>query len=221
MAYAVVLLSGGLDSTVSLAKSIDEGFDCIGLFFQYGQRHIVEYEAAKRIASHYSIPLQTISIPLPTSSSSPLVKASASLPERSLEEITTPGNLPPAYVPARNTLFLAHALAFAEVEKCDQVIVSVNAHDENFPDCSKRYIQAMKTLYEVATNYPVSLQAPLLKLTKPEIVSLGYKLHVPLHKTHSCYTPAEANKHCGTCDACKLRKLGFAEANIADNTPYA
>jgi len=219
---AVVLLSGGLDSATALAIAKDAGYDCYALSLSYGQRHAAELAAAKRVASaigvsgHLVLPMA-----LDLIGGSALTDSSINVPE---EE--SPG-IPVTYVPARNTIFLALALGWAEVLEADDLFIGVNALDySGYPDCRPEFIGAFEELANLATKRAVEGQrvqvhAPLIQLTKAEIIRRGIDLGVDYGDTVSCYQADEEGRACGLCDSCRLRKRGFAEAGIEDPTRYA
>lgn len=219
---AVVLLSGGLDSATALAIAKDAGYDCYALSLSYGQRHAAELAAAKRVASaigvsgHLVLPMA-----LDLIGGSALTDSSINVPE---EE--SPG-IPVTYVPARNTIFLALALGWAEVLEADDLFIGVNALDySGYPDCRPAFIGAFEELANLATKRAVEGQrvqvhAPLIQLTKAEIIRRGIDLGVDYGDTVSCYQADEEGRACGLCDSCRLRKRGFAEAGIEDPTRYA
>lgn len=221
---AVVLLSGGLDSTTALAVARSKGFECYALTVRYGQLHEVELEAARRVASRGGVTEhRVIDIDLAQLASSALTTTGVAVPkDRSLAEIGAPGDVPPTYVPARNTVLLALALAWAESLGARDLFVGVNVLDASgYPDCRPEFIRAFETLAQVATRSGgFTVHAPLIELTKAQIIELGGSLGVDYSITHSCYDPIDGGA-CGRCDACQLRKKGFAEAGIADPTRYA
>ncbi len=221
---AVVLLSGGLDSTTALAVARSKGFECYALTVRYGQLHEVELEAARRVASRGGVTEhRVIDIDLAQLASSALTTTGVAVPkDRSLAEIGAPGDVPPTYVPARNTVLLALALAWAESLGAHDLFVGVNVLDASgYPDCRPEFIKAFETLAQVATRSGgFTVHAPLIELTKAQIIELGGALGVDYSITHSCYDPIDGGA-CGRCDACLLRKKGFAEAGIADPTRYA
>ena len=224
MAKAVVLLSGGLDSTTALAVA-SQSFDCYALTVRYGQLHAVELEAAKRVAALASVKdHRVIDIDLAQLASSALTTPSVAVPkDRSLAEIGAPGDVPVTYVPARNTVLLALALAWAESLGAHDIFVGVNVLDASgYPDCRPEFIRAFEALAQVATRSGgFKLHAPLIELTKAQIIELGTKLGVDYGLTHSCYDPSPSGGACGRCDACLLRKKGFAEAGVPDPTRYS
>jgi 7-cyano-7-deazaguanine synthase len=224
MPAAVVLLSGGLDSTTALAVARSRGFDCYALTVRYGQLHDVELEAARQVAAKQGVKdHRVIDIDLAQLASSALTTKCVSVPkDRSLKEIGAPGDVPVTYVPARNTVLLALSLAWAESLGARDLFVGVNVLDASgYPDCRPEFIKAFEALAQVATRSGgFTVHAPLIELTKGEIIALGMSLGVDYAITHSCYDPVDG-KACGRCDACQLRKKGFAEARVPDPTRYA
>ncbi len=224
---AVLLLSGGLDSSVSAYMAKQEGFiNCYALSFRYGQQHQKEIQAAKRIAQTLSVNEHLffdLSLDL-FGGSSLLKKTNESIPKP--ESVEGIGNIiPSTYVPARNTIFLSIALSYAETKKADAIFIGVTASDySGYPDCRPEYIKAYQQLANLATKRsvegnPVTIKTPLLHLSKKEIVQKGNKLDVPFEKTWSCYNGEK--KACGHCDSCLLRLKGFKEAEIQDPLPYS
>lgn len=223
---AVVLLSGGLDSTTVLALAAREGFDLFALSFNYGQRHSVELERAAAIATHYKVKRHVIAqIDLRVFGGSALT-ADIAVPRNrgsdSSEEI------PITYVPARNTIFLSYALAFAEVSDARDIFIGVNALDySGYPDCRPEFIAAFEKVANLGTKAgvqspdPIRIRAPLIDMTKKEIILAGTAAGVDYSITTSCYDPAADGAACGMCDACVLRLRGFAEAGLQDPAPYA
>ncbi len=218
---AVVLVSGGLDSATTLAIAHRDGFACYALTFDYGQRHRVELDAARRVAQQLGAADHRI-VPLDLS----WIGGSA-LTDRSIAVPTSPGEgIPVTYVPARNTVFLAIALGWAEVLGARALYIGVNAVDySGYPDCRPEYIEAFQRLANVATRagvegQPVSLHAPLIQMTKAQIIQAGTGLGVDFSLTTSCYDPGPGGEACGRCDSCRLRRDGFAEAGVADPTRY-
>lgn len=221
---AVVLVSGGLDSATTLAIALRDGFIPVPLSFDYGQRHAVELEAAVRVCESLNIPApRIVHIDLAQIGGSALTDEIPVPKNRSDAEIES--GIPVTYVPARNTVFLSYALALAEVTGARDIFIGVNAMDySGYPDCRPEFIEAFERLADLATRAGVegahfSVHAPLLKLTKAEIISLGQSLGVDFGLTHSCYDPV-AGLACGECDSCLLRMRGFAEAGINDPTTY-
>jgi 7-cyano-7-deazaguanine synthase len=219
---AVLLLSGGLDSATSGAIARAEGFDLYALSVDYGQRHKFELDAATKVAKHLSVRRhETIRIDLARFGGSALTADLAVPKGRSADEMEH--GIPVTYVPARNTVFLSLALAYAEVVGAADIFLGVNAIDySGYPDCRPEYIEAFERLANLATKAGVegSLQfkihTPLIKLTKAEIIRRGVELGVDYGLTHSCYDPDADGKPCGACDACLLRQKGFAEAGVKD-----
>lgn len=218
---AVVLLSGGLDSATALAIARDAGYDCYALSLSYGQRHATELAAAKRVASaigvreHLVLPMALDMI-----GGSALTDHSISVPEKE-----SPG-IPVTYVPARNTIFLALALGWAEVLEADDLFIGVNALDySGYPDCRPVFIEAFEQVANLATRRAVQgqrvqIHAPLVQMTKAEIIRRGIALGVDYSITVSCYQADAEGRACGVCDSCRLRKRGFEEAGIGDPTRY-
>ncbi len=224
---AVVLLSGGLDSATTLAIAQAEGYVVHALTFRYGQRHAFELEAARRIASVRNVAShRMVDIDLHQFGGSALTSDDIAVPVgRSLEEMGT--GIPVTYVPARNTVFLSLALAFAEVLPADDIFLGVNALDySGYPDCRPEFIQAFETLANLATKAGVEgqrrfrIHVPLISLTKAEIIRRGGELQVDYSLTSTCYAPDESGRACGQCDACLLRSQGFKAADVADPTIY-
>ncbi|HUB33753.1 MAG TPA: 7-cyano-7-deazaguanine synthase QueC [Bryobacteraceae bacterium] len=219
---AVCLLSGGLDSSTCLAFARREGYACYALSFDYGQRHKRELEAAARMAAHFGAERHHVAkIGLDAFGGSALTADLAVPKARSAEEIG--GGIPITYVPARNTIFLSFALAWAEVLGSADIFIGVNALDySGYPDCRPEYIAAYERMANLATKAGVEgtsrlkIHAPLLELSKAQIVRLARDLGVPFGMTFSCYDPSPDGGACGQCDACLLRHKGFEEAGIAD-----
>lgn len=218
---AVVLLSGGLDSATSLAIAAKRGYRCHALSFNYGQRSTVEIEAARRQARNQEVvEHRVLNLPLGQFGGSALTDSSIDVPE-------SPGEgIPATYVPARNTIFLSSALAWAEVIGAGAIFIGVNALDySGYPDCRPEYIEAFQRLVDVATKAGVegrkiTLEAPLIHMSKAEIIRAGTELGVDYADTLSCYQADERGLACGQCDSCRLRREGFAAAGIADPTRY-
>ncbi len=225
---AVVLLSGGLDSTTVLAHAIAEGYAAHALTFRYGQRHQHEIVAARRVATALGASGHAIlDIDLRGFGGSALTDASIAVPkDRSADDLTH--GIPVTYVPARNTIFLSFALAYAEVLGASDIFIGVNALDySGYPDCRPEYVAAFQQMANLATRSgvdgtaPIRILTPLLDLTKREIVELGRSLGVDYSITLSCYDPSLDGEACGHCDACSLRLKGFAEAGAVDPALYA
>ena len=218
----VVLLSGGLDSATAAAWARDAGMRLVALSIDYGQRHRVELDAARAVARSLGVADHLVlAIDLAAFGGSALVDATAAVPKgRSDAEIG--GGIPATYVPARNTVFLSLALALAEVRGADAIVLGVNAIDySGYPDCRPEYLDAFGRLARLATKAgvegrPVEILAPLVSLSKAEIVRLGLALGVDLGLTTSCYDPAPDGRPCGDCDSCRLRAAGFAAAGTVD-----
>ncbi len=220
-AKAVVLLSGGLDSATLLAQARAQGFACYALSFDYGQRHVAELAAARRVATELGVQEhKIISLDLRQIGGSALTDSSIAVPE-------TPGTgIPVTYVPARNTLFLSLALGWAEVLGAQDIFIGVNAVDySGYPDCRPAFIAAFETLANLATRAgvegtPFRINAPLLNLSKADIIQLGLRLGVDYALTLSCYAADADGRACGRCDSCRLRAAGFAAAGVPDPTRY-
>ena len=224
---AVVLLSGGLDSATTLAIAGAEGYECHALSFDYGQRHVCELESAKKVAAVLgAVQHLTLRLDLRAIGGSALT-ADIDVPKgRSAEAMST--GIPVTYVPARNTIFLSHALAWAEVLGAQDVFIGVNALDySGYPDCRPEFTEAFEKLANLATQAGVEgksrfrVHTPLIELSKAQIVARAYELNVDLSLTWSCYVPEPDGRACGLCDSCLLRKKGFAEARLADPVPSA
>ena len=224
---AIVLLSGGLDSTTTLAIAHDEGYDTYAMSFRYGQRHTVELQCAENIARTLGAKKhRVVDIDLRIFGKSALTETDIEVPkDRSDTEM---GNgIPITYVPARNTIFLSYALAWAEVLATDTIFIGANAIDySGYPDCRPEYIDAYETMANLATQAGVEgktklrIRAPLIDKTKAEIIQIGTTLGVDYSLTLSCYDPDAEGRACGGCDSCLLRKRGFKEAGIPDPTLY-
>ena len=225
MPDAVVLLSGGLDSTTALAIARSQGFACHALTVRYGQLHAVEVEASRRVAAALGAAQhRVVELDLAPLAASALTRADVAIPkDRSLDEIGAPGDVPATYVPARNTVLLALALAWAETLGARDLFVGVNVLDASgYPDCRPEFVRAFEALANVATRAGgFRVHAPLIEMTKAEIIRAGLALGVDYGITHSCYDPSAEGGACGRCDACALRRKGFADAGIADPTRYA
>lgn len=221
---AVCLLSGGLDSCVTSYVAKNLGYKIYALSFTYGQRHSRELESAKKIAA--SIPVEKhiiFDINLSQFGGSTLLDSSKeSIPNHPIEEIGK--DIPPTYVPARNTIFLSIALAYAETIDAETIFIGVNATDySGYPDCRPEYIKAYQNMANLATKktvegHPIKIETPLISLSKADIIRRGVELEAPFHLTWSCYRGKD--KACGRCDSCILRLKGFKEAGIRDPIPY-
>ena len=223
---AVVLLSGGLDSTTTLAIARDEGYETYAMSFRYGQRHTVELQCAENVANALDVKQHTIvDIDLRTFGASALT-ADIDVP-KNRSDTEMGDSIPITYVPARNTIFLSYALAWAEVLAADTIFIGATAVDySGYPDCRPEYIEAYQTLANLATQAGVEgkiqlkIRAPLMHKTKAEIIQIGTELGVDYGLTLSCYDPDAQGSACGGCDSCIHRKKGFREAGIPDPTRY-
>jgi 7-cyano-7-deazaguanine synthase len=218
---AVVLLSGGLDSATCLAVALDKGCECYALSFDYGQRHRSELAAAARIAASLgAVEHKTIALDLNSIGGSALTDMDIPVPEHE-----TPG-IPITYVPARNTVFLALALGWAEVLCAEEIYIGVNAVDySGYPDCRPEFIAAFEVMANLATRVavegsPIRIITPLIDLSKQDIIRTGIRLGVDYAITTSCYQADAAGRACGRCESCRIRKSGFEEAGLADPTTY-
>jgi len=228
MPRAVLLLSGGLDSTTLLAQATHDGFDVHAMTFRYGQRHATEVAAARRVAAHYHVRDHVIvDIDLRTFGGSALTSERLAVPKDRDLRSGESGGIPITYVPARNTIFLSFALAWAEVLEAGDIYIGVNALDySGYPDCRPEYVAAYERMANLATRggvegtHPVHIRTPLIDLTKAQIIRLGVSLGVDYSSTQSCYDPDASGAACGHCDACQLRLKGFAEAGLPDPARY-
>ena len=219
---AVCLLSGGLDSSTCLALARRDGFTCYALSFDYGQRHRVELEAAARVAKSLGAAQHlVVPVDLRVFGASALTSDIAVPKGRAPDEMSH--EIPVTYVPARNTIFLSLALAWAEVLEASDIFIGVNALDySGYPDCRPAFIEAYEHMAHLATKAGVEgrtrikIHTPLIRLSKAEIVKLGRRLGLDFRLTHSCYDPGPAGRSCGQCDSCVLRRKGFKEAGIED-----
>ena len=225
MKRAVVLLSGGIDSTTTLAIARAEGYEVYVLSFEYGQRHQIETQAAQRVARSLGAKEHRIAkIDLRVFGGSALTDDVDVPKQRSETEIAD--GIPITYVPARNTIFLAYALAWAEVISANDIFIGVNAIDySGYPDCRAEFIEAFESLASLATKAGVEnrrfhIHTPLIKFSKAEIIRKAVELGVDLSLTHSCYDPSRKGFACGECDSCLLRLKGFREAGLKDPIPY-
>ena len=223
---AVVLSSGGIDSTTAMAIAKHEGFKIFSLSFFYGQRHAFELEAAQKVANAIGVTKHlVINIDLKQIGGSSLTDDMDVPKDRDEQEMTR--EIPVTYVPARNTIFLSFALAWAEVLKSSDIFIGVNAIDySGYPDCRPEYIDAFERMANLATkasvegNTKIRIKTPLIRLTKAQIIHKGIELGVDYALTHSCYDPSPQGQACGRCDSCQLRKKGFKEAGVLDPTQY-
>jgi 7-cyano-7-deazaguanine synthase len=219
---AVCLLSGGLDSSTCLAIAQHDGYECYALSFDYGQRHRVELEAAARVAKSLGARDHRVAhLDLRMFGGSALTDDIAVPKGRSTEDMAQ--GIPVTYVPARNTIFLSFALAWAEVLECSDVFIGVNALDySGYPDCRPEFLHAFERMANLATKAGVegrtklTIHAPLMDKAKADIVRMANELRLDLSLTHSCYDPDEFGRPCGECDSCLLRAKGFAEAGVRD-----
>lgn len=223
----IVLTSGGLDSTTVMAIAKSNGYEIYALSFDYGQRHRIELEAGKRVSEYFGAARHlTINIDLRLVGGSALTSEIAVPKHKDVKEIKA--DIPVTYVPARNTIFLSYALAWAEVLNCDDIFIGVNAVDySGYPDCRPEYISAFEKMANLATKKGVEgitrikIHTPLKEMSKADIIRTGLSLGVDYSITHSCYDPGENGISCGECDSCLLRKKGFAEAGVSDPLRYA
>ena len=218
---AVVLLSGGLDSATTLAMARGQGYSCYALSFDYGQRHRCELEAAAKVAAHLGVSAhRTVTLDMNQFGGSALTDANIAVPDAG------GSGIPITYVPARNTVFLSLALAWAEVLQAQDIFIGVNAVDySGYPDCRPEFIEAFESLANLATKAGVEgrktqIHAPLIDLSKAEIIQAGSALGVDYALTVSCYNPSPEGHACGRCDSCQLRAEGFAVAGVDDPTSY-
>jgi 7-cyano-7-deazaguanine synthase len=226
MKHAVVLLSGGLDSTTTLAIAIAQGYATYALSFDYGQRHKIEIEAARRIVKSLGAQKhRVVEIDNRLFGDSALTDDVDVPKSRSEKEISA--GIPVTYVPARNIIFLSHALAWAEMIPAGHIFLGVNAIDySGYPDCRPEFIAMFETLANIGTKAGVEgrrfqIHAPLIKMSKAQIVRKAIELDVDLALTHSCYDPTPEGRACGQCDSCQLRRKGFREAGVIDPIKYA
>ncbi|OGT35689.1 MAG: 7-cyano-7-deazaguanine synthase QueC [Gammaproteobacteria bacterium RIFCSPHIGHO2_12_FULL_37_14] len=222
MKKAVVLLSGGLDSTTCLAIAKNQGYSCYALSFDYGQKHRAELEAARNIARKFHAERhEIVSLSIGSLGGSALTDKSIDVPN-----YMSSNEIPVTYVPARNTVFLSIALGWAEILEAEAIFIGVTAVDySGYPDCRPEYIAAFQNLANLATKVGVEgqqikIEAPLIKLSKAEIIQAGHELNIDYSFTVSCYKANTDGEACGECDSCFLRKKGFLDAMIADQTKY-
>lgn len=221
---AVVLLSGGLDSTTCLAYALAQGFECHALSFYYGQRHSAELDAARKIAAQAKISHTVIELPIAHTSCSALIDQTQPIPEH--RSAKSANAIPTTYVPARNTIFLSFALSLAEQLTATAIFIGISAVDySGYPDCRPEYLAAFQALANLATKAGVegqliNIHAPLIHLSKSETIQLGLSLGVEYGLTVSCYQSTADGMACGVCDSCVLRQQGFALAGISDPTRY-
>lgn len=218
---AVVLVSGGLDSATVLALAVSQGFRCYGLSFDYGQRHVCELDAAKRVTAAIGVAEhRVVRIDLAQFKGSALTDNTLALPTQDSDDI------PITYVPARNTVFLSLALAWSEVLGVSDIFLGINAVDySGYPDCRPEFIEAFEKMANLATKaavqgVPLRIHSPLINLRKADIIRTGIALGVDYGLTVSCYGPDSQGRACGVCDSCRIRAAGFQHAGIADPTRY-
>ena len=224
---AIVLLSGGLDSATTLALAQQDGFDCYAMSFLYGQRHQRETEAARRVAASLGVrEHRIVRIDLAAFGGSALTDATIEVP-KDREMIGGSAAIPLTYVPARNTIFLSYALAWAEVLGVFDIFIGVNATDySGYPDCRPDFVAAYEAMANLATAAAVEgrgryhIRTPIMAMTKGQIIQTGTELGVDYALTHSCYDPDVEGRSCGRCDSCRLRLKGFADAGLSDPVPY-
>ncbi len=224
---AVVLLSGGLDSATTLAIAHNEGFRCYALTFRYGQRHSREIEAAERIADSLgAVEHRIVDIDLAGLGGSALTDPNIEVP-KDRADLGNADKIPLTYVPARNTIFLSYALAWAEVLGAFDIFIGVNTTDySGYPDCRAEFIAAFEKTANLATTAAIEakgkfqIHTPIINMTKAQIILAGTKLGMDYSLTHSCYDPDEYGRSCGKCDSCRLRLKGFAEAGLKDPIRY-
>ncbi len=223
----IVLLSGGLDSATTLAIAKNQAFNCYALTFRYGQRHSIEIESAKRLAEALgALEHRIVDIDSAAFAGSALTDRRLDVP-KDRPIIAQSADIPVTYVPARNTIFLSFALAWAEVLGVFDIFIGVNAIDySGYPDCRAEFIKAFQKLANLATAAAIErkgkykIHTPVIKMTKAEIIKTGLKLNLDYSLTHSCYDPDENGRACGRCDSCKLRLKGFAQAGLKDPIEY-
>ncbi len=220
---AVVLVSGGLDSATCLAIAKSEGYQCYALSFDYGQRSSSELNAAGQLTRYFAASShQIIPLGIGLLGGSALTDHSVDVP---IDGVVL-NKIPVTYVPARNTMFLSYALAWAEVLQADAIFIGVNALDySGYPDCRPEYIEAFEKMANLATKasvegYPIRIRTPLIRMTKAQIISMGTGLGIDYSQTVSCYQADNEGKACGRCDSCRLRRKGFDDAGIVDPTRY-
>jgi 7-cyano-7-deazaguanine synthase len=224
---AIILLSGGLDSATTLALARRAGFACCALTFQYGQRHVRETEAARQVARSFGVrEHRLVEIDLAAVGGSALTDMRIEVPKDRQDQGGAAG-IPSTYVPARNTIFLSYALAWAEVWGAFDIFIGVNSTDySGYPDCRAEFITAFETMANLATAAAVEgkgryrIHAPIIHMAKAEIIRTGMRLGVDYSLTHSCYDPDPQGRSCGRCDSCRLRLKGFAEAGLQDPIEY-
>lgn len=226
MKKCVVLTSGGLDSTTTLAIAKSLGFELYALTFDYGQRHKYEINSAKKVAQYFAVKEHRIIVIDLRAFGGSALTDDIEVPVRGKLGHTSGDTIPVTYVPARNTIFLAYALAWAEVIRAHDIFIGVSALDySGYPDCRPEYIEAFQKMANLATKEavegnPVNIRAPLLSLSKADTIRKGIELGVDYSITHSCYNPTPSGLACGACDSCLLRRKGFLDAGVEDPTTY-
>jgi 7-cyano-7-deazaguanine synthase len=227
MEKCVILTSGGLDSTTTLAIAKSLGFELYALTFDYGQRHKYEINSAKKVAQHFTVKEHKIIVIDLRAFGGSALTDDINVPVHREPGYIDRDPIPVTYVPARNTIFLAYALAWAEVIRAHDIFIGVSALDySGYPDCRPEYIKAFQKMADLATKEavegsPVRIRAPLISLSKADTIRRGIELGVDYSITHSCYNPTPSGLACGVCDSCLLRKKGFLEAGVEDPTAYA
>ncbi len=223
---AIVLVSGGLDSAVLLASAIDQGRECTALSFRYGQRNAAQEDlAVAALVKHYDVPLIVMPITTPSVSHSSLTNPKLTVPKDRPPESILNSNTPNTYLPARNTIFLAYAMGQAEILNANDIHFGCMGYDIAYPDCRKPYVHAFQELINQAISPDdpernIQLITPFVVSKKASIITQGLNLNVPIGLTFSCYDPSADGKHCGNCDACFRRRIGFASIGIDDPTDY-
>jgi 7-cyano-7-deazaguanine synthase len=225
---AVILLSGGMDSATTLAIAKNNDYDCYAMTFRYGQRHHTEIQAAERVARSIGVvEHRIVDIDLGSLGGSALTDAQIDVP-KDRQDLSSGGPIPVTYVPARNTIFLSYALAWAEVLGAFDIFIGVNSTDySGYPDCRAEFIEAFEEVANLATAAAVrdkrrfQIHTPIINMSKAKIIKTGIQLGVDYSLTHSCYDPDDSGRSCGRCDSCRLRLKGFAEAGLKDPIQYA
>lgn len=224
MKKSLILLSGGLDSATALAIALNQGFRVIAMSFDYGQRHRMELEKSRLLCEKYDVPHIIMNVPLNAIGGSALTDEAIEVPDNTQENIGS--DIPITYVPARNTIFLAIAAGYCEVNDIQDIFIGTNIVDySGYPDCRPKFIEAMKTAITLGTRYAdegkqFSIHTPLARMKKAEIIEKGIELGVDYSLTSTCYNPDKNGNPCGRCDSCKLRLKGFREAGLTDPLHY-
>ncbi|HBS06564.1 MAG TPA: 7-cyano-7-deazaguanine synthase QueC [Leptospiraceae bacterium] len=217
----MVLLSGGLDSATTLYYALSRDLSVYTLSFDYGQRHSVELESARKIAAEAGVPHTILTLDTQIFQQSALTDVSIDIPQ-DRDESAMSSSIPVTYVPGRNILFLSFGLSYCESRNLDSIFIGANAVDySGYPDCRPQFIEAFQQMANIGTRagdegHPIKIEAPLINMTKAEIISMGIKLGVDYSLTSSCYQPSSSGKPCGRCDSCLLRAQGFAAAGVPD-----